>query len=108
MVSLQGECIFTGFACGRVFVLRHGVPDISHERTSCAQEADRELRKYEEARKRVSDQLHAMMKQALSNEESTILEAQSFMLSDPEYMAAIRSLITKEHLHAPAAVESAS
>lgn len=108
MVSLQGECIFTGFACGRVFVLRHGVPDISHERTSCAQEADSELRKYEEARKVVSDQLHALMKQALSNDESTILEAQSFMLSDPEYMAAIRSLITKEHLSAPAAVESAS
>ena len=99
--------IFGGYACMEAFVVRHSRPVFSHERTKDESQAKVELKRYEEACRTVDEALHALMTGA-DDDRNTILEAQCFMLYDPEFTSTISHLILDERYNAPHAVESAA
>ena len=79
--------------------MRHSRPVFSHERTKDESQAKVELKRYEEACRTVDEALHALMTGA-DDDRNTILEAQCFMLYDPEFTSTISHLILDERYNA--------
>ena len=92
----------------KAFVVRHDRPVFSAQKCSDSAEAEAQLAHYEEASAKVDEDIHAMMKKASNSDEVTILEAQSFMLKDPDFTSRIRHLILDDYYNAPMAVETAA
>ena len=107
MKSIQGRTIFAGYACQKAFVIRHDKPAFSREKCADEESRRRELVHYREATESVDASLRALMDKG-GADEIAILEAQCFMLHDPDFTSRIADLIMKEGHNAPHAVELAA
>lgn len=108
MECIQGKMIFGGYACMKAFVVRHERPVFSHEKSQDDVQAKAELARYEDACRSVDETLHSMMSACDDQERAGILEAQCYMVHDPEFASCITHLILDEHYNAPHAVETAA
>lgn len=108
MQVLQGKSIFTGYVCLKALSIRHDRPVFSHEKCKNDEECKAELASFRNACAEVVATLHQLMDKAGGDEEVSILEAQSFMVQDPEFHREIAHLISCGHYKAAPAVEIAA
>lgn len=108
METLQGKSIFSGYVCQRAFVVKHTKPVFSLEKCPDDESAQSERERFEDAVRSVGESLDLLSRRCASDEERSILEAQKFMLHDPDFNGRVIQLITKEHYNAANAVENAA
>lgn len=88
--------------------VRHDRPVFAQEKCKDSEECKTELAAFHNACSQVVSALHQLMVKASGDDEVSILEAQSFMVQDPEFHRQIIRLITEEHYKAGPAVEAAA
>ena len=109
MESLQGKSIFSGYVCMRAFVVKHVKPAFSLEKTVGDDEVVIEKDRFRQALRRVDESIALLMEKTDGRaEERGILEAQRYMLNDPDFISQVEDLIVSHHYNAPYALEEAT
>jgi phosphotransferase system enzyme I (PtsI) len=105
--TLQGVGVSPGVALAPALVVRWAFPDIP-ERTISPAEFDTEVTRLHDAVHAVVEQLAALRLRTLHRagpEAAGIFDAQIMMVQDPDFLAAVESLIRKNLLSAESAYE---
>lgn len=107
MIILRGQGVSGGVEMGRMLFYRKNDHRIEKTYT---ENSEQELRRFQDARARVSAELqdlHAWALQQMSAEDAEIFAAHQMILEDPEFIEAVVRGVEQEHLSAEYAVQSA-
>lgn len=104
METLQGKSIFRRIAIGKILFYEKQEAVINEEKS---EDVNRELQRYEEAKKQAIEQLHALYEKAckdVGEESAEVFEVHAMMLEDDDYNDSVKELIQDGNLYAENAV----
>lgn len=100
MQIYEGKAAFHGIAIGKIRVYRKGQQKVVRQHI---EDADTEIRRYEQARQTASEQLRQLYEKALKEvgeAEAAIFEVHQMMLEDLDYQESVTGMIQNQKVNA--------
>lgn len=104
MISCSGKSVLKGIAIGKVYLFKKQEYVLKQEKIS---DAEAEISRFEEAKKKAVVQLDALYEKALKEageEQAMIFDVHKMMIEDEDYLDSIRNMIKEESVNAEYAV----
>ena len=90
MLKCSGKSVLKGIAVGKIYLYRKKDFVLTQDKV---EDAEAEIRKFEEAKQKAGEQLEALYEKAVKEageEQAMIFEVHRMMLDDDDYLDAIR------------------
>ena len=107
MTEEKGIPASSGYAVAKAYVYRHDAVSVIHEKIA-AGEREKEMKRLDDALASASSYISSLISSAIGESERALYSVELLMLSDPEYIKAIKNLIDSSFYPAEWAVESAT
>lgn len=104
MVTIQGQGVCGGIAFGKLELINKSIKLVQK---SHIKDVDKEIKRFEDAKQKASEQLKMLYEKAKSEvgeENAMIFDIHSMMLDDPDYISSVKSNINSQKLNAESAV----
>ena len=104
MVTIQGQGVCGCIAFGKLELINKSIKLVQK---SHIKDVDKEIKRFEDAKQKASEQLKMLYEKAKSEvgeENAMIFDIHSMMLDDPDYTSSVKSNINSQKLNAESAV----